>query len=367
MSSGKRRHKHEEHDEHVNHERWLVSYADMLTVLMALFIVLFALSQVDQLKFAQFKAGLTEGFSTTNVAITGEEGINDAQNGQDPMSLEMFDVGDPLQPKSVERMIEEARLVEEKELAAGDLEAARAEVENYREIIKRIDAALAADGNQDQVTYRITADGLIVGLVADKVFFANASADVERTGLEVLDAIGPILAGLPNDIAVQGHTNSLPLKSTSRFRDNWDLSSGRANSVVTRFIGVHQLAERRLSSTGFGQTRPLYPDGDPAALAGNRRVDLVVASPSSDAVRALLPEVAASLPTDGPAELHTPADAEAKQAAEAEATTGDAAPDLVLDLAPEFAEPVVAGATHTSTTAHSTPDTHSTETATGGH
>ena len=345
-SAGKRRHKHEEHDEHVNHERWLVSYADMLTVLMALFIVLFALSQVDQLKFAQFKAGLTEGFSTSNVVLSGEDGINEAQNGDDPIALEVFAGGDPMQPMSKQEIIEEAQQDADRDQSERDLDAAKKEVADYRGIIERIEAALAAQGNQDQVTYRITADGLIVGLVADNVFFANASADVEPTGLQVLDAIGPILASLPNDIAVQGHTNSLPLTGNSRYRDNWDLSSARANSVVTRFIGVHHLAGTRLSSTGYGQTRPLYPDGDPRALAGNRRVDLVVASPSSDAVKALLPEVAATTPTDGPAELST-------------APAAEPAPAAV---------PAVATTEHTTTEHTATTDTTTTtETATGGH
>ncbi|MGI4894519.1 MAG: flagellar motor protein MotB, partial [Janthinobacterium lividum] len=96
-SAHKRRPKHEEHEEHVNHERWLVSYADMLTVLMALFIVLFALSQVDQLKFAQFKAGLTNGSDSTNQALPGNEGINEADNGQQPIDLTPLTAGQPLQ------------------------------------------------------------------------------------------------------------------------------------------------------------------------------------------------------------------------------------------------------------------------------
>ncbi|MCI2240602.1 flagellar motor protein MotB [Paenibacillus sp. TRM 82003] len=306
-SAHKRRHKHEEHDEHVNHERWLVSYADMLTVLMALFIVLFAMSQIDQLKFAQFKEGFNEGTSSSNLVLSGNKGINDIDNGADPVNIKVMAGGDPMQAPNAEQIIAEAQTAQETARSASQLEAARAEVAGYREIIERIDAALEPQGHQDQVTYRITSDGLVVGLVADNVFFANASADVQPVGLQVLDAVGPILGGLPNDVVVQGHTNSLPLSSTVRYRDNWDLSTSRANSVVTRFIDVHHVPAERLTSTGYGQTRPLYPDSDDRALAGNRRVDLVVASPSSEAVKALLPQVAETIPTDGPTELSTPA------------------------------------------------------------
>ncbi|WP_432484548.1 OmpA/MotB family protein [Kineococcus esterisolvens] len=320
-SAHKRRHKHEEHDEHVNHERWLVSYADMLTVLMALFIVLFAMSQIDQLKFAQFKEGFNEGTSSSNLVLSGNKGVNDVDNGADPVNIKVMAGGDPMTPPSAEQIIAEAQTAQETARSASHLAAAQAEVADYRGLIKQIDAALAPQGHQDQVTYRITSDGLVVGLVADNVFFANASADVEPVGLQVLDAIGPILGGLPNDLVVQGHTNSLPLSSTTRYRDNWDLSTSRANSVVTRFIDVHRLPAERLTSTGYGQTRPLYPDSDDRALAGNRRVDLVVASPSSEAVKALLPQVAETIPTDGPAELSTPATETASETASHDTTT----------------------------------------------
>jgi chemotaxis protein MotB len=301
--SGKRRHKHEEHEEHVNHERWLVSYADMLTVLMALFIVLFALSQVDQLKFAQFKEGLTKGTADTNLAVSGAAGILDVTNGQDPIDITPLSAGQPLTQQQQETL-QAAQTAQ----TQSDLQEAKAEVEDYREIEKQINDALTAKDDQDQVTYRITSDGLVVGLVADNVFFANASADVEAKGREVLDTIAPILAQLPNDVAVQGHTNSLPLAGNSRYRDNWDLSGARAFSVVTRFVS-EGIAGNRLSGTGYADSRPLYPNDDPRATTGNRRVDLVIASPSSDAVKALLPEVAAQTSTgDGPAELTDTAD-----------------------------------------------------------
>ncbi|GAB7189409.1 flagellar motor protein MotB [Kineococcus sp. NUM-3379] len=360
MSAGhKRRHKHEEHDEHVNHERWLVSYADMLTVLMALFIVLFALSQVDQLKFAQFKAGLSEGFSTSNQVMSGRDGINESENGEDPITLMRNSSGEAVSADTAQEIVEQAMQQQQRRRSAADLEQARKEVASYREIIKQIDAALTAQGHQDQATYRITSEGLIVGLVADNVFFASASADVEPAGLEVLDAIGPILAALPNDIAVQGHTNSLPISGNSRYRHNWDLSSSRANSVVTRFIDVHRVADRRLTSAGYGQTRPLYPDADARALTGNRRVDLVVASPSSDAVKALLPEVAAGTPTTGPAEVDAPAQ-QGTAPGQVPAQDTDLAAEVAAEVTPQLNPAASQADTHSS-------DTHTTETTTGGH
>jgi chemotaxis protein MotB len=299
----KRRHKHEEHEEHANHERWLVAYADMLTVLMALFIVLFALSQIDQLKFAQFKDGLTKGTSSSNQAVSGSAGILEATNGDTPIDISPNSTGQPLQQSVSSEVRQKVLQSAQTAQTQSDLQEAKEEVEDYRAVEKQLDDALTAKGDQDQVTYRITADGLVVGLVADNVFFANASAEVEEKGREVLDTIAPILAQLPNDIAVQGHTNSLPLSATNRYRDNWDLSAARAMTVVQRFA-AQGIAPAHLSGTGYADSRPLYPNEDPKALTGNRRVDLVVASPSSDAVKALLPEVAAGSATgSGPAEL----------------------------------------------------------------
>ncbi|MBB2899642.1 chemotaxis protein MotB [Kineococcus radiotolerans] len=335
----KRRHKHEEHEEHANHERWLVAYADMLTVLMALFIVLFALSQIDQLKFAQFKDGLTKGTSSSNQAVSGSAGILEATNGDMPIDITPNSTGQPLQQSvssEVRKILQAAQTAQTQE----DLKAAQEEVEDYREIAKQIDAALTAKGDQDQVTYRITSDGLVVGLVADNVFFANASAEVEEKGREVLDVIAPILAQLPNDIAVQGHTNSLPLSATTRYRDNWDLSAARAMTVVQRFTAAG-IPGNHLSGTGYADSRPLYPNEDPKALTGNRRVDLVVASPSSDAVKALLPEVAAGIPTgDGPAELTGTSGTSGSSTTTSTVSTTDVAIDVAAGIAPDLATDV---------------------------
>jgi len=339
-SAHKRRGKHEEHEEHVNHERWLVSYADMLTVLVALFIVLFALSQVDQVKFAQFKAGLTDGASASNLVLPGNAGINQVDNGKDPIDLMPLAGGDPMS-----RLDDDAVADAQRQAAQSDLEAAQQEVADYRGVEESLDEALAASGNQSQVTYRVTSEGLVIGLVADNVFFANASADIEPDGLRVLDAIGPILAALPNDIAVQGHTNSLPLRQTVRYRDNWDLSTSRANSVLVHFLERNGISDQRLSSSGFGSARPLYPDSDPKALNGNRRVDLVVASPSPEAVKALLAAVAANTPTEGPAELTGVTDTSAQAPAE-----GTTAEDVTgIDFSDELNATPVAADTSTST------------------
>lgn len=369
---GRRRGKHEEHEEHVNHERWLVSYADMMTVLMALFIVLFAISKVDPVKATQIKDGFTDGTTATNVVLPGNAGINEVDNGAEVIDLKPLAGGNPMDPgNDAQEVLDQAQ----KEASQADLDAASKEVADYRSVEQAINTALVAKGDQNQVTYRITSEGLVVGLVADNVFFENASAEIEPKGLEVLDAVGPILAGLPNQIDIQGHTNALPLRGSAIYRSNWDLSSARANSVLMHFVDVSRISDQRVEATGLGAARPLYPDSDPRALAGNRRVDLVIASASKESVKALLPQVAAVTPSTGPVELDPdPAGvaaagiAPAQPAATPETTTAGtttAETTTAGTTTTEHAATEAAGSTaHAGTTTEAAGET---TTATGGH
>ena len=295
MSTSRRAVHHEE--EHENHERWLVSYADMITVLMALFIVLFAISQVDQQKFVELRNGLSDGFGASNrVAVPGGSGILD-QAGSAPAAM---DIGPPAPPAMAVSAAPSAASAPAETPApaatpgggpgpdpAKVKAAAKAEADRFKEIQAQLSAALNGQGLGDRVEFRITDRGLVVAIVADDVFFASASAALQPTGLRVLDTIAPELRPLPEDIAVEGHANNLPIASPL-YPTNWELSAARAASVV-RHLADDQVTPSRLEATGFGDTRPRFPIGSPQAVAGNRRVDLVIVSNQPAEVRALLP------------------------------------------------------------------------------
>lgn len=275
-------------EEHENHERWLVSYADMITVLMALFIVLFAISQVDQQKFVQLKSGLAEGFGASSaIPIEGGTGMltsngsipNPAQLEVDaaPAPVDLLDSGDTGDDSARQ--------------AQARLDAAEAELDRLLQIQAALEAALDAEGLSDQVRFRVTERGLVAAVVADDVFFADASAQIQPRGLEVLDVMAPVLAALPEQIAVEGNANHLPMTGGS-YATNWELSSARATAVVRHLIDRGRMAPDRLSATGYGDTRPLFPVHDPQAITGNRRVDLVVLDQQPAAVRDLIPQLA---------------------------------------------------------------------------
>jgi chemotaxis protein MotB len=304
MSSAKKsRGRHEE--EHENHERWAVSYADMVTVLMSLFIVLFAISQVDQQKYVELARGLAQGFGTSHTApMAGNNSVVEGQIG-DPQPVPLDNSAAPA-PVSMSALDNElAKLDEARRKAAteNNVRLAEAELDRLITIKGTLEGALAAKGLSDRVTFRITERGLVAAVVADDVFFANASAQIQRTGLEVLDVLAPALADIPESVAVEGHTNHLPLRGGA-YRDNWELSAARASTVVSYLIHSRGLAPGRMMVTGYADTRPLYDSKDPRAVVGNRRVDLVVLDQEPAAVRALLPQLASArgIPSSDPAQ-----------------------------------------------------------------
>ncbi len=290
-AAGARRGRGGHAEEHENHERWLVSYADMITVLMALFIVLFAISQVDQQKFIELKSGLAEGFGANSATpVTGGSGLLSSPDGVPNPAELMIDAA----PRPVDLAVgDDGSEADGAATARTALAAAQAELDRLEEIQRQLETALAAEGLEGRVAFRISERGLVAAVVADDVFFASASAEIEPRGLDVLDAMAPVLDGLPEDVAVEGHANHLRV-SGGRYPTNWELSGARATSVVRHLIDDGGLEPVRLSATGFGDTRPLFPVDDPQALSGNRRVDLVVLDQQSATVRALIPQIAAA-------------------------------------------------------------------------
>jgi chemotaxis protein MotB len=288
---GRRSGAHEE--EHVNHERWLISYSDMITVLMALFIVLFAISQVDQDKYIALRDSLSAGFQdqtgTDSVldgshgTLTGESVVPDTSPVDGTSGLVDADAGLGSQGTNPSPAPPAASV------DAAVLAAAKKEAAHLEELRDAIAKQLAAQHLGDAVRFRIDERGLVLGLVADDVFFAPASAELTGTARKVLDVAGPALRGVREQISVEGHANVLPV--SGRYATNWELSSDRATQVLRHLVEKDRLPGGRIMAVGYGDERPLERGHSASALEANRRVDLVVLSSAPEAVRALLPAV----------------------------------------------------------------------------
>ena len=283
---GRRRGKKHEEEEHENHERWMVSYADMMTLLLVLFIVLYAMSQVDKAKFAALASGLSSAFGAPITAMPGntpEGSVLDSLPAPIDLARGIAPVQDVEQEKvdeaAAKAAIERAqRIAEEAKAAYSDLAEARA----------RIDAALRAAGYSDAARYEIDERGLVVHIVADAVLFDAERANLRPEGRRILDAVAPTLRKLPNVLRVEGHANHLPVTAGGPWPSNWELSAYRATTVL-RELTSNGVPEKKISAAGYSSTQPLVPEQDPRAISTNRRVDLVVLSTASAEANALLP------------------------------------------------------------------------------
>ncbi|WP_309069319.1 flagellar motor protein MotB [Microbacterium sp.] len=245
-------------------ERWMASYLDMVTVLMCLFIVLFAMSSVDQQKFDALRDSLATGF------------------GQEP-SEDIDFSGLVLPPELRAEDVGHAANVD------ADLLAARAELDDLEDLRARLEGALDAKGLNGTAEFTIDDRGLTVGLIGAETFFATNSTDLSAKAVAVLDALGPVLQEVPNDISVEGHADRRD--PAAPFPTNWELSSGRATQVLRHLVEVNRLRGDHVQAVGFGSTRPIADGEDDEALARNRRVDIVVLSDAEEEVRALIPEL----------------------------------------------------------------------------
>jgi chemotaxis protein MotB len=285
---GGRKQKHHEEEEHENHERWLVSYADMMTLLMCLFIVLFAMSQVDSKKFAQLASGLAESFGTPIAALTdsgasSDAGILDAL----PAPVNVQNVA-PTSQSPAQSEVDAAAAEAAAQQAARVQVEAQGAYDQLAAVRDQIDAALTAAGYAGAAQYQIDERGLVVHVVSDGVLYDAESAALRPDGVRVLNAVAPTLIPLPNPVRIEGHTNSLPVSAGGPYPSNWELSTDRSTTVVRYLIG-RGVPATRMSATGYADTQPLVPDTDPAAVTVNRRVDIVVLSTASAEANAQLP------------------------------------------------------------------------------
>lgn len=289
----RKRHHDEEHDEHHVDERWLVTYADMVTLLMVLFIVMFAMSTVDEKKYEQLKEGLAVGFGREQSILDGASPVSNRKGASDPgeASYEMLLAQVPeAQRSTVTKILQESdRLKNER--AAGE---ARSEVERLLKVWQKIDRALRSKGLRDDVRATIDDRGLVVSLVSQHVVFEPDVAVLTARGQQVVDTMAPVLKVLTEPIELDGHTNQEKVKP-KYYPTDWELSLARAAHVLRRLEEVHGIATGRLRATGFGHTKPLVDPARAGSQKINKRVDIVVLSQAPAETRALMDDAYADV------------------------------------------------------------------------
>ncbi len=279
-----RRRERRHQEEHTNHERWLITYADMITLLMVLFIVLFAISQVDQKRFEMLREGMAAGFGHEPSPFQGDQTVL-AEAGAQPIA--------PVQPRleeTVRKTTQEQPATHQAEDPPNAYDEAKAEVARLQELRRRIARALRAAGLLHDVSMKIDERGLRVSLVSRHIVFRANLADLSPRGAQVLDVLAPVLRTLPNQIDVAGHTNQVKVKP-KYYPSDWELSAARAVTVLRYLTEVRNVPSRHLSAVAYGHERPLVDPAKPGSQALNKRVDIVVLSTASDDVRRLFSDV----------------------------------------------------------------------------
>lgn len=271
----RKRHHHEEHEEHVNHEAWVIPYADMLTLLMAMFLVLWSTGTADLEKLRAVASSFAESVGMEGpVAMASGEGIFEGTSDPQPA----IEVVPPMEldPSEV------AEATEALEREASQQAAYEAEQASLNQAEQVIAEGANQAGFGGSVSFRREERGLIVSIVTDDVLFVPGSAAVRPDGLAVLDSIAAALLSLDNRVAVEGHTDSIPI-STSQFPSNWELSTGRASSVLRYLVDRYGFPVERISASGYADTRPAGDNANPEGRARNRRVDVAVLATQSPA------------------------------------------------------------------------------------
>lgn len=285
MSPPRRRRRRAAPEEpHASHERWAISYMDMVTVMMCLFIVLFAISQVDQQKFKQLSESLGAAFggeASEPTVLDGSDSVLDGQGINEDSVLTLDAALVQIQKSDVEQ---EA------------LRIAREEIASMEELSTLLHDDLEAKGLAEEVAFRFTDRGLVVGLITENVFFQPSQADLSPVTEQVLDTVAPRLNDLPNELSVEGHANVLPPHAP--YETNWELSSDRATKVARRLAEVGGIPGERLQAIGFSDTRPLATGDDAASLAMNRRVDIVVITAATGEAREQLAQLLSEAQTE---------------------------------------------------------------------
>lgn len=257
MARSGRRKKHEEGEG--NHERWLITYSDLITLLMIFFVLMYTMSQVDAKKYAAVANSLS-------VVLTGE--AMSLLDTQGPSLIEGIS-GQEMPSESGEVSQEQMQLEEVKELITEFIQQKDQEVGQTSE---------SGGGSSTKLSEHIMVYEQERGLVIsfkDALLFPSGSDQLTGEAREIITQVGIPLAKLPNYIRVEGHTDNLPIQ-TGKFPSNWELSVLRASNVVHVLSEEAKIPADRLSIIGYGENRPLVENNSDKNRAMNRRVDIVI-------------------------------------------------------------------------------------------
>lgn len=250
-----RRRKREEHD---NHERWLISYADFVTLLFAFFVVMYSISSVNEGKYKIFSNSLNLAFAHRPTSITPSV----VSNQQPEQALNaLLNRNKTVVDRRTAQLGEQQRKIQER----------------MRNLTGGLNQVMASLINQRMVSINQTRRGVVIDISANTLF-KTGEAILQPGTLEVLRQVAAVLSKEDMSIEVEGHTDDIPI-TTVQFPSNWELSSARASSVARMLID-NGVPAKRLAVVGLASNQPLMPNDSAENRAKNRRVTIMIVSPN---------------------------------------------------------------------------------------
>jgi chemotaxis protein MotB len=243
-AGGPRPKRKEEPEKPQNAERWLLTYADMITLLMVFFVVMYALSKVEATKFNALAESLSSAFNMPGIQLESGQGGHSYSPTDAPLRPPPGTGLAPKQSSKRDPFIEKAR------------------------------STLASDIKTGAIHVSTEARGIVLALSGD-VFFKEGSATLNEDAINMLERVAELIVPLPNPIAVEGHSDNTPTPRGDRLGSNLMLSAARAVSVA-QTLELLNLPKERVSATGYGDAKPARPNDTPEGRAQNRRVEILI-------------------------------------------------------------------------------------------
>lgn len=276
--------RHEEHEEHAD-ESWLIPYADLLTLLLALFIVLFATAQTDQKKLDQLADSMYGAFNGGK-GFMEFFGITQPSRNQDPESKNRTNEQTSGAEKQPARGDSDSDSTSDSDAqkkadAAAEAEAAAAALEqqNLTGLKKELDSYISENSLSTELATTL-GDHYVMITIRDQALFASGSATIKPDAVKLATAISAILTTYPDyQVTVAGHTDNIPMTSKT-YNSNWDLSTARSLNFMMELFRNPNVNQKRFSSTGYGEFRPIATNDTEEGRAKNRRVEVSIISPA---------------------------------------------------------------------------------------
>lgn len=252
------------HEEHVNHERWLITYADLITLLLVFFIIMYAMSKVDVQKYSVLAQALNMQFQKADSVLDKGFGVSGQMTPKQ---------GDAQTPQNQNQSQEDPK--EEKDKTKPEDNEKEKREKELQDLLKQVQAYIKDQNLEAQVSASDSERGVAITL-NDLFLFDLGKADLKAASFPILQKLASFFPTLNSKVSIEGHTDNLPLATGSPFKDNWGLSFARSLSVLRYFSDTAKLDNNKFIATAYADTMPKVANTSDENRSKNRRVEIIV-------------------------------------------------------------------------------------------